>query len=198
MPPKRRSSGPATRSSTQSTLAFHGATNKVTKPTSGTRSQKKDSLAHPISSLQKADLSAPSDPEPTSPTTVEAAILEQAAQEAAAQAVALTPEEEEASHVTEARIKKYWAAKEDARMAPRVHQQALGLHEKVLREWDTSGQYGPCIGVARMKRWKRAHRLGLNPPLEVLAVLLKEQEAQNIASQRAHVDELMNSRFGES
>jgi DNA polymerase delta subunit 4 len=144
MPPKRRSSGPATRSSTQSTLAFHGATNKVTKPTSGTRSQKKDSLAHPISSLQKADLSAPSDSDPTSPTTVEAAILEQAAQEAAAQAVALTPEEEEASHVTEARIKKYWAAKEDARKAPRVHQQALGLHEKVLREWDTSGQYGVC------------------------------------------------------
>ena len=29
-------------------------------------------------------------------------------------------------------------------MAPRVHQQALGLHEKVLREWDTSGQYGVC------------------------------------------------------
>jgi len=29
-------------------------------------------------------------------------------------------------------------------MAPRVHQQALGLHEKVLREWDTSSQYGVC------------------------------------------------------
>ena len=25
-----------------------------------------------------------------------------------------------------------------------MHQQALGLHEKVLREWDTSGQYGVC------------------------------------------------------
>ncbi|OCL10357.1 hypothetical protein AOQ84DRAFT_374990 [Glonium stellatum] len=198
MPPKRRASGPSTRSSTQSTLAFHGATNKVTKPTTSTRSQKKDSLAHPISSLQKPDLSAPTSPDATSPTTAEAAILEQAAQEAAAQAVAPTAQEEEASHITQARIKKYWAAKEKARMAPRVHQEALGLHEKVLREWDTSGQYGPCIGIARMKRWKRAHKLGLNPPIEVLAVLLKEQEAQNIASQRAHVDELMNSRFGDS
>lgn len=43
-----------------------------------------------------------------------------------------------------------------------------------------------------MKRWQRAERLGLNPPIEVLAVLLKE-EKKGHASERAHLDELMNS-----
>jgi DNA polymerase delta subunit 4 len=48
----------------------------------------------------------------------------------------------------------------------------------------------PCIGIARLKRWQRAQRLGLNPPVEVLAVLLKEDAK---GTQRAHMDELLNS-----
>jgi DNA polymerase delta subunit 4 len=44
-----------------------------------------------------------------------------------------------------------------------------------------------------MKRWQRAERLGLNPPIEVLAVLLKEDEPSNkTMSNRAHMDEIMN------
>lgn len=46
-----------------------------------------------------------------------------------------------------------------------------------------------------MKRWNRAHTLNLHPPIEVLAVLLKEEEVGNAKSERAHVDELMSSRF---
>lgn len=99
-----------------------------------------------------------------------------------------------------------------------VHQQDLSLHEKILRHFDLSSQYGvslpfpptytpaqsrrqpliypqPCIGIARMKRWNRAHNLGLQPPIEVLAVLLKEEKKNNIRAERAHVDELMSSRF---
>ena len=53
----------------------------------------------------------------------------------------------------------------------------------------------PCIGIARLKRWKRANTFGLNPPIEVLAVLLKQMDAGEMTGQRAHVDELMNSRF---
>ena len=49
-----------------------------------------------------------------------------------------------------------------------------------------------------MKRWQRAHELGLEPPIEVLAVLLKEQERENMKSQRAYLDELMSSRFNET
>ena len=45
-----------------------------------------------------------------------------------------------------------------------------------------------------MKRWKRAERLGLHPPIEVLAVLLKEDAKNNIKAQRAYLDELMTSK----
>ncbi len=51
------------------------------------------------------------------------------------------------------------------------------------------------MGIARLKRWNRANRLNLHPPLEVLAVLLKEEEKGNVKSERAHIDELISSRF---
>jgi DNA polymerase delta subunit 4 len=69
----------------------------------------------------------------------------------------------------------------------------------VFRESDANYVFlQPCIGIARLKRWKRANMLGLNPPIEVLAVLLKELDAGEVKSQRAHVDELMSSRFIET
>lgn len=40
--------------------------------------------------------------------------------------------------------------------------------------------------------------LGLNPPIEVLAVLLKESDKNNDRVQRAYVDELLSSRFVET
>jgi DNA polymerase delta subunit 4 len=46
-----------------------------------------------------------------------------------------------------------------------------------------------------MKRWVRADKLGLAPPIEVLAVLLKEEENGNNKIEMAHVDELMSSKF---
>jgi DNA polymerase delta subunit 4 len=48
-----------------------------------------------------------------------------------------------------------------------------------------------------LKRWKRAQRLDLDPPIEVLAVLLKEQDTNDkdkIAIQRSIVDEILNSK----
>ena len=41
-----------------------------------------------------------------------------------------------------AKIKTYWLAKERERKAPRVHQQGLGVREKILREFDMSSCYG--------------------------------------------------------
>lgn len=43
-----------------------------------------------------------------------------------------------------------------------------------------------------MKRWYRAERLDLNPPIEVLAVLLKEKEG-NEDIERAAIDRIMGS-----
>jgi len=54
------------------------------------------------------------------------------------------------------------------------------------------------MGIARIKRWKRAQKLGLKPPIEVLAILLREQKDGNIQAQQSHIDELMNPRFVEA
>ncbi|KKZ67187.1 hypothetical protein EMCG_07132 [[Emmonsia] crescens] len=100
-------------------------------------------------------------------------------------------EDRRAEALTERDIKKYWENEEAGRLAPRVHQEHLTMHEKILRHFDLSNQYGPCIGIARIKRWRRAQMLNLNPPLEVLAVLLKD-EAGGIANEKAYMDELMS------
>lgn len=55
-----------------------------------------------------------------------------------------------------------------------VHQNELSIYERILRHFDLSSRYGPCIGIARITRWRRAHALNLDPPLEVLAVLLND------------------------
>jgi len=140
MAPKRRVSGPATKSS-QSTLAFHGASNKVTKPSTHAPSGKKNVLAEVVKKQEEAK------PEIIEiidePTTAEAALIDQTKEEVGeAQTAQSTPEEDEARRISEASINEYWAAKEKLRTAPRVHQSGLSLHEKVLREFDMSAQYG--------------------------------------------------------
>lgn len=83
-----------------------------------------------------------------------------------------------------------------------MHQKDLSQNEKILRHFDLSSQYGPCIGISRMKRWKRAEGLGLKPPVEVLAVLMREEEADKKGKgaeegkwKRAYLDELMEGRM---
>ncbi|KXX77082.1 DNA polymerase delta subunit 4 [Madurella mycetomatis] len=101
-----------------------------------------------------------------------------------------------AEKISDAAIERYWAGIESSRMAKAVHKkhtEGLSTGEKVLRYFDVSSQYGPCIGIARIKRWQRAQRLGLNPPIEVLAVLMKEDAKGNKDIERAHMDEILNS-----
>ncbi|KAL7798194.1 DNA polymerase delta, subunit 4 domain-containing protein [Trichoderma ceciliae] len=98
-----------------------------------------------------------------------------------------------AEKITDAQIRSYWKAIEIQRKAPRVHQEDLDLGEKVLRYFDVSSQYGPCIGMTRFGRWQRAERLGLNPPIEVLAVLVKEENKGNDEIETAHMDRIMNA-----
>ncbi|KAG9194574.1 hypothetical protein G6011_04609 [Alternaria panax] len=192
MAPKRKASGPAAKSQ-QSTLAFHGTTNRVTKAGVKAPGAKKNILEAKLKDIKPEAV----DNTDTEPTTTEAAIIEQLKQEAEAQAVKSTPEEDKARHTSDAAIKKYWAAKEMQRLALRTHQGALSLHDKILREFDMSAHYGPCTGIARLKRWKRAQRLDLDPPIEVLAVLLRGQDAsdkERIAVQRSIVDDILNSK----
>ncbi|CAN9194350.1 unnamed protein product [Alternaria alternata] len=192
MAPRRKASAPAAKSQ-QSTLAFHGTTNRVTKAGVKSQGAKKNILEAKLKDI-KPEVAEISN---TEPTTTEAAIIEQTEQEVKAQEVESTPDEDRARRISDAAIKKYWTAKEKQRLAPRAHQGGLSLHDKILREFDMSAHYGPCTGIARLKRWKRAQRLDLDPPIEVLAVLLREQDASDkdrIAVQRSIVDEILNSR----
>ena len=43
----------------------------------------------------------------------------------------------------------------------------LSNHSDILRIFDMTSRYGPCVGVTRLQRWERAKKWGLNPPEEV-------------------------------
>lgn len=141
MPPKRRVSGPAAKSQ-QSTLAFHGGANKVTKAGARAQDAKKNVLSKSATKAVKPEMIDLETVEETKPTTVEADIIDQVEKEVAAQRTESNPEDDAARSITDAAVKKYWASKEKQRLAPRVHQGDLSLHEKVLREFDMSAQYG--------------------------------------------------------
>lgn len=52
-----------------------------------------------------------------------------------------------------------------------VHQHGLSTAEKVLKQFDMRMEYGPTVGITRLDRWKRADRLGMNPPAAVKDIL---------------------------
>jgi DNA polymerase delta subunit 4 len=170
MAPKRRTaSSRSAASNQQSKLSF---SNKVTKPGSNqqTKSTKKDPSI--IEDVARADVKIETEPDTAEPTTAHKVVQQQAEEEIEALADPekdattaedvlggraresdvgavggkgsgwVANEEAEARDVSDAQIKKYWRQKEQERLAPRVHQEDLTVYEKVLREWDMSGQYG--------------------------------------------------------
>jgi DNA polymerase delta subunit 4 len=137
MPPTRRSrtsSGPAPKGS-QKTLSFGNTKSSTPLPKSGKPTP---------SPLSKAISIKPEESEEeendVGHITSEAAVQQQAKVEV--EAVKRSPEEEKASKVTDAQVKKYWREREAERRSPRVHQGELSVEEKVLRYWDMSSQYG--------------------------------------------------------
>ncbi|ROW08593.1 hypothetical protein VPNG_06184 [Cytospora leucostoma] len=185
MPATRRSTRGAARSAVskqQSTLSFN---HRVTKG-SATKTDKDAKI--PSTAPVKVE-------QPAKEDIVDVVELEEQPEEAvpAQQEPQKTATEARAENISDAQVKRYWKGVEDARLAKRVHQDELSLPEKVLRYFDVSSQYGPCVGIPRMKRWYRAEKLGLNPPIEVLAVLLREEKHGNKEIERAAIDRIMES-----
>ncbi|KAF4978831.1 hypothetical protein FZEAL_4854 [Fusarium zealandicum] len=201
MPATRRSTGSARSrgppAKGQSTLTSFS--NRVTKPVP--KNAKKSIISPSVTKIdptqaskqQKPEEIVVEEPEIQDPEPIE---VDEEEEEVAPE-VAPEPEKSEAElraeKVTDAQINKYWKSIEDQWTSPRLHQEGVTLSEKVLRYFDVSSQYGPCIGIPRMKRWKRADRLGLNPPVEVLAVLLNEESKGSQTIERAHMDGILNS-----
>lgn len=47
--------------------------------------------------------------------------------------------------------------------------------ETILRDFDLTGKYGPCVGISRLDRYKRAVKMKMNPPPEIEKILLTQQ-----------------------
>ncbi|KAF2671991.1 hypothetical protein BT63DRAFT_476816 [Microthyrium microscopicum] len=189
MPATRRSTGKAKSSAGQTKLAF---SNRVTK-TSAIDNAKKNSLKETPS--KPASVASPlaaitlSDDEVSEihPETGDSSLNDIEI----GPAPPVNEEDELARSVKDAQIRKFFNEREKGRDSKRVHQESLSVSEKILRDWDISSHYGPCMGISRTKRWKRAHKLGLKPPIEVLAVLIKEQDAANGKIDQSHLDQLV-------
>ncbi|KAH7039976.1 DNA polymerase delta, subunit 4-domain-containing protein [Microdochium trichocladiopsis] len=239
MPTTRRSSGTAAAAASgkQSTLSFNHRVTKASAPpkqpgksalvtaASATAPTKQSPLAKHVASVVD-DESVPEEEEEEvvggdEDAKVEVAEISTAEAETEPlkdkEVPAPSEAEVKALKMTDRQIETYWRGVEAERIAKRVHQEDLGTPEKVLRYFDVSSQYGPCIGITRLKRWQRAERLGLKPPVEVLAVLLKEEKKIKSKSggassksgstsvsaattardstrlQTAHMDEILNS-----
>ncbi|OTA98675.1 hypothetical protein M426DRAFT_325788 [Hypoxylon sp. CI-4A] len=188
MPTTRRSGSTNRTAGRQSTLSFN---HRVTKPV--TKSGK-DLDAKP-SPLAKEVISVQPDEEPISESeAVKTEVEEEQENEIKTEQPAEKSEAElRAANISGRHIDQYWRRLERERVAKRVHQEELTVAEKVLRYWDVSSQYGPCVGISRVKRWKRADKLGLNPPLEVLAVLQREEAKGAKEMESAHIDQILNS-----
>ncbi|TGZ84111.1 hypothetical protein EX30DRAFT_338674 [Ascodesmis nigricans] len=111
----------------------------------------------------------------------------------------LSEDELKARAVMRMELVKYHEEILAARRCKPLHQEDLTLEEKILRHFDMSSQYGSCIGIARLDRWKRAQRLGLNPPIEVLAVALMMEDASGGEDKTrdtriAYIDDFLSTR----
>ena len=52
----------------------------------------------------------------------------------------------------------------------------------ILRVFDLSSQWGPCVGITRLERWKRAEEWGLEPPVEVSMFIPDDSRRLTISS----------------
>ncbi|WVQ94442.1 hypothetical protein IAU59_001521 [Kwoniella sp. CBS 9459] len=50
----------------------------------------------------------------------------------------------------------------------------------ILRVFDMTSSYGPCVGITRLQRWERAKKWGLNPPEEIRTILTTEQGEDDV------------------
>ncbi|KAI5118751.1 hypothetical protein M0805_004837 [Coniferiporia weirii] len=71
--------------------------------------------------------------------------------------------------------KVYRQAKERMGDVPAIHAEKQTKVHHILRIFDTSYEYGPCVGMTRLERWERARAFGLNPPTEIRDILMTEQ-----------------------
>ncbi|KAG7445120.1 uncharacterized protein BT62DRAFT_1007504 [Guyanagaster necrorhizus] len=73
----------------------------------------------------------------------------------------------------------YNAYKKKSDVVELIHGEDQDKFHEILRVFDLSYEYGPCIGVTRLERWERAAKMGLNPPPEIHDILTTRQGRQS-------------------
>ncbi|KDR80827.1 hypothetical protein GALMADRAFT_241287 [Galerina marginata CBS 339.88] len=75
-------------------------------------------------------------------------------------------------NVKDPKFRKIYAeVKEKMGGLPAIHGEKQNRIHEILRVFDNSYEYGPCVGISRRDRWDRAQALGLNPPKEINDIL---------------------------
>ncbi|KAI6041233.1 DNA polymerase delta, subunit 4-domain-containing protein [Pisolithus marmoratus] len=69
----------------------------------------------------------------------------------------------------------YKEAREKMGYAQPIHGNGGNKIIQMLRVFDMSYEYGPCVGMTRLERWERAEALGLSPPPEIRQILLTKE-----------------------
>lgn len=139
---------PATRRSTRGAAATRGALSKQQSTLSFNHRVTKGGAAKTGKDSKLSSPAPVSKVEQPAEEEVEVVELEQQQPEEVALPAKQEPATEKsevqarAENTSDAQLKRYWKGVEDARLARRVHQEDLGLPEKVLRYFDVSSQYG--------------------------------------------------------
>lgn len=77
------------------------------------------------------------------------------------------------------------AAIRDAKRTPVLHIQPNTI-ETILRDFDLTGRYGPCVGITRLERFERAQRMKMDPPA-VIGKILRTQQAHDRSEYKQEV-----------
>ncbi|KAK3084494.1 hypothetical protein FSP39_014372 [Pinctada imbricata] len=67
------------------------------------------------------------------------------------------------------------AVKKDVTEEPPVSKQT-SEDLVLLKQFDLTLEFGPCVGITRLERWERAEKHGLNPPPEVRDLVVKHRD----------------------
>jgi len=71
--------------------------------------------------------------------------------------------------------KLYGKSKAQQNNLPIIHGGNETKFVTILRTFDLSCEYGPCVGVSRLERWERAKDMGLDPPQEIYDILTSRE-----------------------
>ncbi|KAK9370182.1 DNA polymerase delta, subunit 4-domain-containing protein [Lipomyces kononenkoae] len=98
-------------------------------------------------------------------------VREKAVEEAPSQEL----EAEEPLDFNDPEYRAYFEQTQKVNIAEPIHQQGVSTVVRILKNFDLTAAYGPTVGMTRLQRWRRAEKLGLQPPEVVYKILVSKE-----------------------